>query len=37
LGDQFCLALAMETELPVLTGEKRWAELGLDIDVRLIR
>jgi ribonuclease VapC len=37
LGDQFCLALAMESQLPALTGERRWPELGLDVEVRLIR
>lgn len=37
LGDRFCLALAMETGLPVLTADRAWTELGLDLDIRLIR
>jgi PIN domain nuclease of toxin-antitoxin system len=37
LGDRFCLALAQETGLPVLTADRAWAELGLDLDIRLIR
>ncbi|QUD87416.1 type II toxin-antitoxin system VapC family toxin [Phenylobacterium montanum] len=37
LGDRFCLALAMETGLPVYTADRAWAELGLDLDIRLIR
>ena len=37
LGDRFCLALAMERGLPVLTGDRRWKTLDLGIEVRLIR
>jgi ribonuclease VapC len=37
LGDQFCLALALESGLPVLTADKRWATLDIGVDVRLIR
>ncbi|HZZ34487.1 MAG TPA: hypothetical protein VFE03_02085 [Caulobacteraceae bacterium] len=37
LGDQFCLALGIERRVPVLTGEKRWPQLGLDVEIILIR
>src|SRR5580765_412542 len=37
IGDRFCLALAEETGLPVLTADKRWAELEIGVEVRLIR
>lgn len=37
LGDRFCLALGQELGLPVLTGDRRWKTLGLDIEVTLIR
>lgn len=37
LGDCFCLALAQERGLPLLTGDRAWAALGLDIEVNLIR
>ena len=36
-ADRACLALALEHGLPVLTGDRKWAELGLPIDIRLIR
>lgn len=36
-GDRACLALALENALPVLTGDRRWAELELPLDIRLIR
>ncbi|MBI4312198.1 MAG: type II toxin-antitoxin system VapC family toxin [Chloroflexi bacterium] len=37
LGDRSCLALAQMLGLPVLTGDRRWRELGLEVEVRLIR
>jgi ribonuclease VapC len=37
LGDRCCLALAEREKLPVLTDDRRWAELSLDIEVRLFR
>ena len=37
LADRACLALAMERQAPVLTADRVWAELGLDVDIRLIR
>lgn len=36
-GDRACLALAMRSNLPVLTGDRAWLTLGLDLDIRLIR
>lgn len=37
LGDRACLALAQRMELPVLTGDRKWAELEIGLDIRLIR
>jgi ribonuclease VapC len=37
LGDRCCLALAEREKLPVLTGDKRWADLSLGIEVRLFK
>ncbi|HRK25365.1 MAG TPA: type II toxin-antitoxin system VapC family toxin [Beijerinckiaceae bacterium] len=37
LGDRFCLALAAREKLPVYTADRAWADLGLDLDIRLIR
>lgn len=37
LGDRACLALAEAAGLPVLTADRAWAELDLDIEVVLIR
>lgn len=37
LGDRCCLALGMQTGLPVVTADRAWAELGLDLDIRLLR
>ena len=36
-GDRFCLALAQELELPALTADRRWKDLDLGVEVRLIR
>ncbi|MBB3473650.1 type II toxin-antitoxin system VapC family toxin [Sphingomonas sp. BK345] len=37
LGDRVCLALGQRLALPVMTSDRRWADLNCDIDVRLIR
>lgn len=37
LADRACLALAIERRQPVLTADRVWAELDLDVDIRLIR
>jgi PIN domain nuclease of toxin-antitoxin system len=37
LADRACLALALERQLPVLTADRVWTELGLPLDIRLIR
>lgn len=37
LGDRCCLALAERENLPVLTSDKRWADLSTGVEVRLLR
>ncbi len=37
VGDRACLALAAERYVPVLTADRVWSELGLSLEVRLIR
>lgn len=37
LGDRCCLALAERENLPAVTADQRWADLDLDIEVRLFR
>ncbi len=37
LADRACLALAIETENPVLTADGAWAQLGLDIEIQILR
>ncbi|MGQ0675483.1 MAG: type II toxin-antitoxin system VapC family toxin [Rhodospirillales bacterium] len=37
LGDRACLALGADRGLPVLTADRGWAGLDLDIEIRLIR
>jgi PIN domain nuclease of toxin-antitoxin system len=37
LADATCLAMAEMHNLPVLTGDRQWAMLGLKLDIRLIR
>ena len=37
MADRACLSLAMLRDGPVYTGDRAWAELGLGIEVHLIR
>lgn len=37
LGDCCCMALALHQAWPVLTADRIWTKLGLQIDVQLIR
>ena len=37
LGDRFCLGLAAELGLPVLTADRRWKDLDIGIKITLIR
>ncbi len=37
LGDRACLALAVRSRLPVLTADRIWKDLGLHIDVQILR
>lgn len=37
LADRACLALAVDRQLPVLTGDRVWAELDLGVEIVLIR
>lgn len=37
LGDRACLALGIARQIPVITREREWADLGLAVDVRVIR
>ena len=37
LADRACLALALEMGLPVMTADRAWARLGLDLEVDVIR
>lgn len=37
LADRVCLALALDRGVPVLTGDRVWPDLGLPLEVRLIR
>ena len=37
LGDRACLALAKSKSLPVLTADKAWLELEIDVAVKSIR
>ncbi len=37
LADCCCLALALHQQLPVLTADRIWKSLGLEIDIELFR
>jgi len=37
LGDRACLALGQREQLPVFTADRRWAELDVGVDIKLIR
>jgi len=37
LGDRACLSLGLKLSLPVLTTDKTWSKLNLQIDVRVLR
>ena len=37
LGDRACLALAKSKNLPVLTADKAWLKLKINVDVKSIR
>ncbi|MCC5667216.1 type II toxin-antitoxin system VapC family toxin [Nostoc sp. CHAB 5784] len=37
LGDRACLSLGLKFGIPVLTTDRAWANLGLTLDVRVIR
>lgn len=37
LGDRACLALALREKLPVFTADRRWAELDIGVEIRLVR
>ena len=37
LGDRACLALAKSTALPALTADRTWLEIGLDVEIDVIR
>ena len=37
LGDRACLALAIELGLPVLTADRAWRDLDVDVEINFIR
>jgi PIN domain nuclease of toxin-antitoxin system len=37
LGDCACIALGMDLEVPVLTGDRAWSMVDVGVEVRLIR
>lgn len=37
MGDRACIALASVLSVPALTADRQWAQLDLDVDIRLIR
>lgn len=37
LGDRACLALGLERDLPVMTADRSWTELALELAIRPIR
>ena len=36
-ADRACLALAMNKGLPVITADRAWVQLNLDIEIRVLR
>ena len=36
-GDRACLALGITMDLPVITADRNWARVSIDLDIRLIR
>ena len=36
-GDRACLALALRAGLPVVTADRAWVDLGLPVEVELLR
>lgn len=37
LGDRSCLALALDLGFPVLTADRIWRKLAIELDIRFIR
>ena len=37
LGDRACLALGRRLDSPILTTDRAWGDLDLDLDIRVIR
>ena len=37
LGDRACIALALTKGWPVVTADKAWAELSIELEVQLVR
>ncbi len=37
LADRACLQLAMQLGVPVLTGDRAWGDLDIDVEIKLIR
>lgn len=37
LADRSCLALALDQSLPVLTADRAWADLDLELKVEILR
>ena len=36
-ADRACLSLAMMQNVPALTADRVWAQIGLDVEINLIR
>jgi len=37
LGDRACLALEVRLGLPVLTADREWRKLALNVEIRVVR
>jgi PIN domain nuclease of toxin-antitoxin system len=37
LGDRACLALGLYRNIPVMTADRTWKRIGLDLDVQVLR